>query len=238
MATKTYTKRPDGRKMDEPRPMKAKVGVVKNADGSAWFQIGGTTAYAAVYGPKELHPKNQQNPTKGILRCFYNMMPFSGAGDRVRPGGNRRSKEISEVSTKSILPVLDLSGFPNSTVDVFIELSETDAGSRCAGICAASMALADAGLAMKDLVSAIAVGKVGDKIVCDLDGDEEHFEGGSTDIATAILPNTGEVTLLQLDGEVSSEELGEALKLAQKTAKDIYEIQKAALKAKFSEVEA
>ena len=91
---------------------------------------------------------------------------------------------------------------------------------------------------MKDLVASIAVGKIGDKIVCDLDGDEEHFEGGSTDIATAILPNTGEVTLLQLDGEVSAKELGEALKLAQKTAKQIYDIQKQALKEKFNAGEA
>lgn len=234
MSRGEYKKRPDGRKFDEMRPIKAKVGVIPNAAGSAFFQIGGTTAYAAVYGPQELHPKFLQNPKTGILRCHYNMMPFSGAGDRVRPGTSRRSKEISEVSTEAISPVIDLSDYPNAVVDVFIELSETDAGSRCAGICAASMALAHAGIPMKDLVSAIAVGKVGDKVVVDLTGDEEHFEGGSTDCATAILPQSGDITLLQLDGEILPEELISALEHAQKAAKEIYEVQKAALKEAFN----
>ena len=164
-----YDKRHDGRKIDEFRPVEAKVGVIKNADGSAYFKIGNTTAYAAVYGPKELHPKFMQNPGTGILRCHYNMMPFSGMGERVRPGRSRRSQEISMVTKNALLPVVDLKAFPNTVVDVFIELPETDAGSRCAGICAASMALADAGIPMKDLVASVSVGKV-DKMVCvDLD---------------------------------------------------------------------
>src|SRR3989338_6302341 len=115
----TYTKRVDGRKKDELRPMEAKVGLIPNADGSAYFKIGKTTAYAAVYGPRELFPKFLQDPKKGLLRCFYNMMPFSGMGDRVRPGGSRRSKEISMVIEKALEPVIDLSEWPNSTVDVF-----------------------------------------------------------------------------------------------------------------------
>src|SRR3990172_8094510 len=149
----TYNERKDGRKLDELRPIEAKVGVIKKADGSAYFRIGKTVAYAAVYGPRELFPRFMKNPGKGLLRCHYNMMPFSGTGDRVKPGGNRRSKEISLVTEKSLLPVLDLSDCPNAVVDVYIELPQTDAGSRCAGICAASLALADAGLTMKDMVT-------------------------------------------------------------------------------------
>ena len=142
----TYKQRIDNRGFDETRPIEAKVGVIPRADGSAYFKIGNTVAFAAVYGPRNLHPKFLQDPTKGILRCNYNMMPFSSSGERVRPGGSRRSKEISLVTVKALLPVLDLQEYPNSVVDVFIELPQTEAGSRCAGICAASMALADAGL--------------------------------------------------------------------------------------------
>ncbi|HLC84999.1 MAG TPA: exosome complex exonuclease Rrp41 [Candidatus Nanoarchaeia archaeon] len=225
-----YTARLDGRKNDQMRPIEAKVGVIKNADGSAYFKIGGTAAYAAVYGPRELHPKFMQNPKTGILRCYYNMMPFSGAGERVRPGGNRRSKELSHVITQSIEPVVDLTPYPNAVVDVFIELTETDAGSRCAGICAASMALAHAGIEMKDMPAAIAVGKIGDQVVVDLTGDEEHFEGGATDIAVSVLPLTGDITLLQMDGEITAQELVKALAMAQEAAKKIYKIQTKALK--------
>ena len=117
-----YKERIDKRKFEEPRKMEAKVGVIPNADGSAYFKIGNTWAYAAVYGPRNLHPKFMQDPSKGILRCNYNMLPFSGSGDRVRPGSSRRSKEISMVTEKSLLPVLDLRDYPNSVVDVFIEL--------------------------------------------------------------------------------------------------------------------
>ncbi len=230
-----YTKRFDGRKFEEVRPMDAKVGVVKNALGSAMFKIGKTVAIAAVYGPRDLFPKHLQNPGKGVLRCNYNMMAFSGSGDRVRPGPSRRSKEIAMVTQNALAPALDLSPFPKTVVDVFVELIQTDAGTRCAGICAASMALADAGFKMKDLVCAVSGGVVGGTPVVDVDYAEESYEGGSVDIPVAVMPRNGEVTLLQLDGEVPKEEFHKAVELARKACDKIYEIQRKALKAKYSQ---
>lgn len=229
----TYEQRTDGRSFTETRKIEAKAGVIPRADGSAWFKIGATEAYAAVYGPRNLYPKFLQDPSTGILRCHYNMMPFSGSGDRVRPGGSRRSKEISMVTEKALLPVLDLSEFPNAVVDVYIELPQTDAGSRCAGICAAAIALADAGISMRDMVSAIAVGKVDDKIVVDLNYDEESREGEVADIPVAVIPNTGEITLLQMDGLISKEDLRKALQVGIETCKRITQIQRQALKGKY-----
>jgi exosome complex component RRP41 len=234
----TYKRRIDGRGFDEIRPVEAKVGVIKRADGSAMFRIGNTWAYAAVYGPRNLHPKFLQDPKKGILRCNYNMMPFSSSGERVRPGGSRRSKEISLVTEKALLPVLNLDEYPNSVVDVFIELPQTEAGSRCAGICAASMALADAGLEMKDLVAAVSVGRVADKLLVDLDYSEESYPDASVaDIPIAIMPNSGKITLLQMDGEVKKEELMKLIEMGKKALIGIYEAQKKALKEKYREVE-
>jgi len=229
-----FTKRSDGRKFDELRPMEAKAGVIKNADGSAYFRIGKTAAYAAVYGPRDLHPKHLNNPATGILRCNYSMMPFSGMGERVRPGPNRRAKEISMVTEKAIGPVMDLKEFPNSVVDVFIELPQTDAGSRCAGICAASIALADAGIRMKDMVAAISVGRVDDKLVVDLDYSEEAYEDGPVaDVPVAVIPSTGEITLLQMDGEITQEQLKEGLEMAKEACNKINEVQRNALKDKY-----
>lgn len=229
-----YAKRFEGRKLDETRKIEAKVGIVKRADGSAMFKIGNTIAYAAVYGPRNLHPRFLQDPQKGILRCNYNMMPFSGKGERVRPGNSRRSREISLVTEKALLPVLNLDEYPNSVVDVFIEFPQTESGSRCAGICAASMALADAGLLMKDLVAAVSVGRVDDKLVVDLDSDEEGYEDGPVaDIPVAMIPNSDKITLLQMDGLVKKEQLTELLGMVKKTCKEIYNIQKKALKDKY-----
>jgi len=234
-----YTKRFDGRKgFDELRPISAKAGIIPRAHGSAMFQIGKTIAYAAVYGPRELHPKFMQNPKTGILRCNYNMMPFSGSGERVRPGPSRRSKEISMVTENALRPVLDLKEFPNAVIDVFIELPQTDAGSRCAGICAASIALADAGVPMKDLVCAVAVGKVDDKIVVDLNYDEEAYEKGPVaDVPMAYIPSADKISLLQMDGEISKKDLIKALETGKKRLMDIYEVQRNALKEKYKPIE-
>jgi len=224
----SYTKRFDNRKFDEMRKIEAKVDIIPRADGSAMFKIGDTVAIAAVYGPRSLHPKFLQDPEKGILRCNYTMMPFS-VSERIRPGPSRRSTEISLVTSKSLLPVLDLTKFPNAVVDVFIQIIQANAGTRCAGICAASMALAHAGIPMKDMVAAVSVGKVGDKIVIDLNKEEEDHEEGATDIPVAM-NSEGEITLLQLDGNVNKNELFQALEFAKKGCSEIDVIQRKALK--------
>ncbi len=231
-----YTKRFDGRKMNETRPIVAKAGVIKNADGSAYFKIGDTIAYAAVYGPREVFPRFMQNPTKGILRVNYNMMAFSGPGERNRPGPNRRAKEISLVSEKALLPVLDLEKYPNTVIDVYIELPQTDAGSRCAGISAASIALADAGVEMKDMVPAVAVGMVGDTPVVDLSYHEEQpgDDMETVDIPIAMVPSTGEVTLLQMDGITNKDSILKVIELAKDACVVIAETQRAALREKYA----
>lgn len=236
-----YVQRFDGRADEELRPMEAKAGVLPNAAGSASFKIGKTWALAAVHGPRELYPRFLQNPEKGVLRCHYSMMPFSGSGERIRPGSSRRSQEIAIVVTKALEPVVDLSAFPNAVVDVFIDLPQTDAGTRCAAISAAAIALADAGIPMKDMVSSVAVGKVDDKILADLNYKEEQIQefnpdsagATSSDIPVAMIQGTKEVTLLQMDGELMKEDLLQALELARKATDKVYEVQKKALKSKY-----
>ncbi|MBD3208899.1 exosome complex exonuclease Rrp41 [Candidatus Woesearchaeota archaeon] len=226
-----YEKRISGRALDEPRKITANAGVIKKADGSGYFKIGETAAYAAVYGPRECHPAFMRNPKMGILRCNYSMMPFSGDGERVRPGPSRRSKEISMVTKNALLPVVDLKEYPNTVVDVFIELPETDAGSRCAGICAAAIALADAGITMRDVVPAVSVGQVDGTIVVDLDGAEEHLdENAAADIPLAMVPSTEEITLLQMDGIVEQDTLFRALETVKPALHNIAEAQRRAVK--------
>jgi exosome complex component RRP41 len=136
------------------------------------------------------------------------------------------------VIQNALLPVLDLKEYSNAVVDVFVELPQTDAGTRCAAICAAAMALADAGLEMKDMVCAVATGRVEDKVVVDLNYFEDSHEDGA-DLPIAVLPNSGKVTLMQMDGEVTREQIKECVAKAKEACKKIYEVQKAALKARF-----
>ncbi|MBU2496936.1 MAG: exosome complex exonuclease Rrp41 [Nanoarchaeota archaeon] len=227
-----YTKRFDGRKFDETRKIEAEVGVIPNADGSAMFCFGDTKAIAAVYGPRTLYPQHLQDPTRGRLKCIYDMLSFS-VTERKRPGPSRRSIEISMVTEKALNPALKLEKFPNSAVNLYIMVIQANAGTRTAGINAASLALAHAGLPMTDLVSSVSVGKIGGKICVDLTKDEEDYkekdEKDTTDIPFAIMPRNGKVTLLQLDGKITSKELKEALQTAKKVCNQIYEVQKKVL---------
>jgi len=224
-------KRHSGRKADELREIKAKVDVIPNADGSAMFSFGNSVAIAAVYGPRLLHPQHLQNPSKAILRCNYDLLSFS-VSDRKRPGPNRRAQEISKVTELALAPVLELDKFPGTVVDVQIYIIQADAGTRTAGINAASMALAHAGIPMKNLVCSVALGKLDKEIVADLDKDEEDFEEGegATDIPVAKIANTNEFTLFQLDGKIQPERIKEVTALADKMCKKVYDVQKKALK--------
>ncbi len=224
-----YKKRFDGRKFDQLREMEAKVGVIKRANGSAMFRMGETIAYAAVYGPRELFPAFLQNPSRARLNCIYDLLSFS-VTDRKRPGPSRRSTEISLVTKNCLEPSVDLSAYPLTGVDVYIYITQADAGTRTAGINAAALALADAGIPMKDIVASVAVGKVSDKICVDLTKEEEDHKDGATDMPVVIMPRSGKVTLLQLDGNMTTEEIDEAIKMAEKACKEIQKVQTKALK--------
>jgi exosome complex component RRP41 len=223
--------RPDGRKPTEIRKMMAKVGVVPNADGSAMFAFGDTIAIAAVYGPRKLHPQHMQNPSTGILRCNYDLLSFS-VSERKRPGPSRRSHEISKMTELALAPSVDLKEFVNTVVDVQVYILQADAGTRTAGINAASMALAHAGIPMKDLVCSVALGKIDTEVIVDVDKAEEDWEEGegATDIAIARLAGSEDFTLLQMDGKIQPEKLKEVFNMSDVACKEIYEIQKKALK--------
>jgi len=228
---KMVVKRHDGRKADEMRKMSAKVGIIPNADGSAMFSFGKTIAIAAVYGPRHLHPQHMQNPKSGILRVNYDLLSFS-VDDRKRPGPSRRSNEISKVTEWSLLPAVDIREFPNTVIDVQIYILQADAGTRVAGINAASMALAHAGIPMKNLVCSIAVGKLDKDLIVDVDKEEEDYDEGegATDFPIAKIANSDEYTLLQMDGKIQPDLIPKALEMADRACEEIYSIQKKALK--------
>ncbi len=220
----------DGRRFDELRPLKIKVGVLKNADGSAYIELGKNKIMAAVYGPKEVHPKHQTLPDRCLLRARYHMSPFS-TDTRKNPAPSRRETEISKVIREALAPAVILEDYPRTAVDVYLEVLQSDGGSRCAGITAASLALADAGINMRDLVVACAAGKVDGKVVLDLNDTED--KEGDTDIPLAIMPNLNYVTLLQLDGILTREEFQRAFDLGLQGCKAIYQAQREALIARY-----
>jgi exosome complex component RRP41 len=223
----------DGRKVDELRPLKIEVGVLSNADGSAYIEHGKNKILAAVYGPKEMHPKHLSLPDRMVLRCRYHMAPFS-VQERKSPAPSRREVELSKVIRESLEPAVFVDLYPRSGIDVFVEVLQADGGTRCASITAASLAIADAGIPMRDLVVACAAGKVDDKVVLDLMDTEDKV--GVADVPVAFMPNLNAVTLLQMDGILAPEEFEKAVNLAIEGCKKIYVLQKEALKTKYMSV--
>ncbi len=224
-------KRLDGRGFEELRPIKIEVGVLKRADGSCYFEIGNNKALAAVYGPREMHPRHLQNAKTAVVTYRYNMAPFS-VDDRKRPGPDRRSVEISKVSREAIDPVILKEYYPKTAIDVYVELLQSDAGTRTAGINAASVALAAAGIPMRDLVSSVAVGKIDGEVVLDLNAVEDNR--GEADMPVAMVARTDTITMLQMDGRFTKDEFERGLKLAATACREIYELQRAALIEKYS----
>jgi exosome complex component RRP41 len=220
----------DGRKADELRPIKIEVGALSNADGSAYIEHGKNKILAAVYGPKELHPKHLALPDRMALRCRYHMAPFS-VQERKSPAPSRREVELSKVIREALEPSIFLEYYPRTGIDVFVEVLQADGSTRCASITAASLAIADAGIPMRDLVVACSAGKIDDTVILDLMDTEDKM--GEADVPVALMPNLNAVTLLQMDGILTSEEFEKALSMAIEGCKKIYVMQKEALRTKY-----
>ncbi|MGC8662529.1 MAG: exosome complex exonuclease Rrp41 [Candidatus Micrarchaeia archaeon] len=227
-------RRLDGRSFDELRPIKIEAGVLKNADGSAYLEWGKNKIFAAVYGPREALPKHTADPEKAVIKCRYSMAPFSSLEEHGRSGPNRRAIEISKVTKEVFENVIMSENFPGTEIDIFIEVVQSDGGTRAAGITAAAVALATSGIPMKDLPFAVSAGKIDKNIVIDLNKIEDNYS--DADIPIAISPRTGEILLLQMDGSLTREELKEAIAKVKVAGQTISKIQREALKAPYDKI--
>ena len=226
-------KRLDGRKADELRKISIETGVLHRADGSCYLEWGNNKVMVAVYGPREALPKHTQNPLRAIVSARYNMAAFS-VDERKRPGPDRRSREISKVISEALEKVILLEKFPRASMDVCIEVLNAEAGTRCAGLTAAGVALADAGIPLKDIPVACAAGKIAGQVVLDLGKEEDNL--GDADLPVAISPRTNEILLLQMDGHLTLEEFDKALDMAINGCHVISDFQKKAIIDKYQSV--
>ena len=220
-------KRIDGRDFNQLRPIKITAGILKNADGSALLKWGNNIVLAAVFGPQKAISKHFADPTKAIIKCRYSMAPFSSKGEHSSSGPNRRAIEISKVTKEVFENIIFVNDFPGSEINIFIEILQSDGGTRAAGITAAAVALANAGIHMKDIVYAVSVGKVGDELLLDLNMIEDNYS--DCDMPMAISPRNGELLLLQMDGDIKQDEIKRAISMAQEAGKTISKIQQDSL---------
>jgi exosome complex component RRP41 len=223
-------KRLDGRALDELRPMTMKVGIVPQANGSSYVTHGNNKIVVAVYGPRELHPRHLIQVNKARIRVEYRLATFS-VQERKSPAPKRREHELSKVIQEAVEPSVFTERFPRSGIDIYVQVLDADGGTRAASITATSLALADAGIPLKGLVASVAAGKAGGKVILDL-FDAEDKEG-EADLPIAILSQNQEITLCQMDGHMTKEEIAEALELAKKGCEKIHQMQREVLTEKY-----
>jgi exosome complex component RRP41 len=221
-------KRVDGRTPDEMRPVRIEAGILEAADGSAYIEWGGNKILAGVYGPRECIPRFLANPYKALVKCRYMMSPFASAEEHGRSGPSRRSNELSKVIKEVFQNVIIAEKYPNTQIDIYLDVLQAEGGTRTASITAAAVALANAGIPMKDMVGAISGGKADDEILLDLGKAEDNL--GQSDVPIALAHKSKDILLLQMDGLMTKEEIEKMLGMIEDAEDAIHSIQAEALR--------
>ena len=226
-------KRLDGRGLHDLRPIKIKVGVLEDADGSASVEWGGNKVVAGVYGPKECIPRHTENPFRAVVKCQYMMSTFSSLEEHGRMGPSRRSIEISKVIRQALENIIMVELFPKSQIEVYTIVLQADGGTRISALIASVAALVDAGIPIRDTIVGVSVGKAGDKIIVDLGKMEDNF--GQSDVPIAFTSREKDILLLQMDGLLTKEELSKMMDLAFKKGEEINQLLRKAIEEKYVE---
>ncbi len=232
--------RPDGRKVDEIRPLNCQVDLLPRVHGSALFTRGQTQVLSTVTLGAKSDEQILDNLTEEEFKRFmhhYNFPPFS-VGDIKKVGGPGRREighgALGERALSYVIP--NEEEFPY-TIRCVSEVLESNGSSSQASICASSMALMAAGVPIKDMVTGIAMGLITSgpldgkhpyTILTDIQGLEDHF--GDMDFKVA--GTSKGITALQMDIKVkgvSKEVLKEALDQAHKARHEIRQAQLAAI---------
>lgn len=229
--------RPDGRKIDEIRPLSSEVDILPRTHGSALFTRGQTQVLSVT----TLGSINEYQILDGLsdeegkrFMHHYNFPQFS-VGETGRYGApGRREIGHGALGEKALLRVLPSEEEFPYTIRVVSEVLESNGSSSQASICAGCMSLMAAGVPLKDMVAGIAMGLItkGDNytILTDIQGAEDHF--GDMDFKVAGTKKG--ICALQMDIKIkgiTKQILKEALEQAKKARFEILENMKTAIEA-------
>lgn len=219
--------RPDGRKLDEIRPLSSEVGILPRVHGSGLFTRGQTQALSAC----TLAPLGEHQIIDGLgleeskrFIHHYNFPQFSvGSTGRAGSPGRREIGHgaLGERALAQVIP--NEVDFPY-TIRLVAEVLESNGSSSQASICAGTLALMDAGVPIKAPVAGIAMGLVSDgenyTVLTDIQGLEDHL--GDMDFKVAGTKDG--ITALQMDIKIqgiTEQILTEALEQAKKARMEI-----------------
>ncbi|MDD5489697.1 MAG: polyribonucleotide nucleotidyltransferase [Candidatus Moranbacteria bacterium] len=195
--------RPDGRKLNEVRPISCQVGILPRTHGSALFTRGETQALTTVTlgapGMEQIIDTMELDEKKRFMH-HYNFPPFSVGEVKPMRGPGRREIGHGALAEKALFPVIpDKESFPY-TIRLVSEILSSNGSSSMASTCGSNLALLDAGVPTTAVIGGVSVGIVIGtdgkyKLLTDIQGPEDHFGGMDFKIAGS---KKG-ITAIQLD---------------------------------------
>ncbi|CAH1778859.1 unnamed protein product [Owenia fusiformis] len=210
----------DGRKPCELRRIQSKLGVFGKPDGSAYVEQGNTKVLAAVYGPHEPRGNIVKLQDKVVINCQFSMATFSTGERKRRPRGDRKSMELSMHLQQTFEAAIMTELYPQSQIDIYVEVLQSDGGNYCTSVNAATLALIDAGIPMKDYVCACSASYLDDTPMVDINYLEES--SGGTELIVSILPKSEQIVFLSSNSRLHEDCLNKVLDMAIKGCKDVY----------------
>merc|ERR1711881_582768 len=212
----------DGRKPNELRRVRCKLGVFTQADGSSYLEQGNTKVLAAIYGPHEPAPnmKSQVLHDKCFINCEFSQASFCSAERKHRPRGDRRGQDISAHIKQTFEASVHRSLYPRSQIDIYLQVLQTDGSAYAACVNAATLALIDAGIAMKDFTCACSASIAKATPLIDINRVEESV--GCAEFSAAILPKLDQIVYSELNGRLHEDDLAVLIDSVVKGCKDIF----------------
>ncbi|KAM4688266.1 exosome complex component RRP41 isoform 1-T1 [Discoglossus pictus] len=227
--------RVDGRKAGELRKIQARMGVFAQADGSAYIEQGNTKALAVVYGPHEIRGSRSKTlHDRAVVNCQYSMATFSTGERKRRPHGDRKSSEMTLHLKQTFEAAILTQLYPRSQIDIYVQILQADGGNYCTCVNAATLAVIDAGIPMRDYVCACSAGFIEDTPLADLSYVEEA--AGGPQLALALLPKSDQIALLEMNSRLHEDHLERVMDAASKACKDVYAVLDQAVREHLQEV--
>jgi len=230
--TETGKRTVDGRTVDEFRKVFMKCGVIQKARGSAYIELNNTKVICSVYGPRQ-SPSHSEFSETGTLHCELSFAPFAQQKHTNRPKRNNISQmrqqihEYSAYMREALQTSIILEKFPKSTLDVYALVLEDDGSVLSAAITCASLALADAGIELYDLVSACSAAELENHVVVDPVAVEHKFATGG--VVCAYMASLHELTQLTQVGDMQYQKVMEAIDLSIDGCNKIHQLMVACL---------
>ncbi|KAG1670086.1 Exosome complex component MTR3 [Nymphon striatum] len=186
-----------------------RTGVVSQAKGSAYIEIGNIKIIASVYGPREVLKKRDFN-INGQLNCEVKYAPYSCPNIRRSPQGTSDESELSTIVCDALKPAVCMQKFPKSRVDVFVIILETGDSAVGEVITCASLAIADAGIEMYDVV--IGSTLKGGSYFAKKNENKESKSQDHGSVTVGLLPSLDQVSCFIHKGEISSDNLSKVIR--------------------------